>query len=82
MEVVKVNESEKVNGITIENWKRFHELMCAMSPENVCCDGEISRAAANRRYKALLKQWRTLEREVGKKVGEFEVIKVAMRINL
>jgi len=45
----EINENEVVNGIKVKDWKQFLQLYCAMSPENVCCDGEISRAEANRR---------------------------------
>ena len=82
MEKVKVNENEKVNGITIKNWRRFMELDSEMSPEVVCCDGEISRTAAKRRYQALLNRWHALEREVGRKVDEFELVKVEMSVGL
>ena len=76
----EINENEVVNGIKVKDWKQFLQLYCAMSPENVCCDGEISRAEANRRYRALVKQWKALERKVGRKVDSmsdefFEVIK-------
>lgn len=82
MNKVKVSDNEKVNGITVENWKKFDILMGDMSPENVCCDGEISRAEANRRYSKLVKRWHALEKEVGRKVDELEVIDVAMSVDL
>jgi hypothetical protein len=53
---------------------KFWDLTCRLSPENLNCDGEISRAEANRRYKHLMKEWHALEAQVGRKVTEYEII--------
>jgi len=53
---------------------KFWDLTCQLSPENLNCDGEISRAEANRRYKRLMKEWHALEAQVGRTVTEYEVI--------
>ena len=52
----------------------FFRLACALSPENLNCDGEISVAQANRTHKRLMKEWHALEAQVGRKVSEHEVI--------
>jgi len=39
----------------------FNTLECKLSPENLHCDGEISRADANRKYIEFMKVWNTLE---------------------
>ena len=56
-----------------ETKKKFLILACSLSPENLNCDGEISSAAANRKYQKLMKQWKALEKKVGRKVSEEEV---------
>ena len=53
--------------------KEFAMIANALSPENLHCDGEISRAAAKRKGVALRKRWRELEKKVGRKVTEEEV---------
>lgn len=51
----------------------FLALACQLSPENLCCDGEISAVAAHQRRNELLRDWADLERRVGRKVSEDEV---------
>lgn len=53
--------------------QRFFDLTCQLSPENLHCDGEISMAAANRKYRRLMQNWRALEVAVGRQVTEAEV---------
>ena len=59
--------------LTREQFLKFFALDCALSPENLHCDGEISVAEANRKYRRLMKEWRTLEAEVGVKVASDEL---------
>lgn len=59
--------------LTAEQVAAFLHLACALSPENLSCDGELSRAAVARKYKGLMKQWKALEAKVGRKVTEDEV---------
>lgn len=51
----------------------FMRLVCELSPENLHCDGEISVAAANRKYAKLMREWRAGERVVGHPVYEDDV---------
>ena len=53
--------------------EKFMDLVNQLSPENLHCDGEISRAEANRKYKRLMKEWHALEAKVGRTVTESEV---------
>ena len=48
----------------------FAGLACRLSPENLCCDGEISRAEVNRRLRQIQKEWKALEKELGRTVSE------------
>ena len=59
--------------LTKAQHEQFLNLACALSPENLTCDGELSRTAVRQRYRKLMQQWRALETEVGRKVSEDEV---------
>ncbi len=48
----------------------FLGLACRLSPENLCCDGEISPAQARKRFKQIKKEWADLETRFGIKVTE------------
>lgn len=52
---------------------RFLTLACELSPENLHCDGEISLAEANRKYRRLMQNWRALEQAIGRTVSEDEI---------
>ena len=58
---------------------RFLSLASQLSPENLHCDGEISRAAAHRKYVKLRKEWNRLEKEAGRIVSEDEVWALHMK---
>ncbi len=45
---------------------------CNLSPENLTCDGELSRTESNRRYRGLMRQLKSLFRELGREVTEDE----------
>lgn len=62
-----------MKALTEKQQEAFLNLACALSPENLCCDGELSRAETNRRYRALMVKWHALEKGVGRKVSEDEV---------
>jgi hypothetical protein len=53
--------------------KAFINLASSLSPENLHCDGEISRAEAQRKYNRLMREWAKLETRVGRIVDEDEV---------
>ena len=44
------------------------DLACDLSPENLNCDGEISRAEAQRRYNFYMRVVRDLERAAGHRI--------------
>ena len=52
---------------------KFSDLVCALSPENLCCDGELPPAQVRAKYNRLQKEWAALEKQVGRKVAENEV---------
>ena len=48
-------------------------MICGdLSPENLHCDGEISRSAAMAKARALRAEWREVEKIIGRKVSENE----------
>ena len=65
--------------MTRQQHEGFLRLASALSPENLHCDGEISRSAAARKAVQLRKQWRALEAEVGQRVTEDDVWAAHMR---
>lgn len=54
-------------------FSRFIALSCRLSPENLHCDGEISRAQAQTRYRQIMAEWRYLEKMAGFNVTENDV---------
>jgi hypothetical protein len=47
----------------------FYGLAIALEPENLYMDGECSKAEAQRRYNRIMRKWRELEKQVGRKVS-------------
>ena len=58
--------------LTNEVKVQFRRLACNLSPENLCCDGEISQAQAKVKERKLLAEWKKLEQAVGRQVGQEE----------
>ena len=71
--VKKAPGAQPSKPLTQEQFEKFLSLATALSPENLCCDGELPQSQVRRRAKRLLGQWATAEREVGRKVTENEV---------
>jgi hypothetical protein len=63
----KMPETEKELMVALE------ELCNELSPENLFCDGEISRSAAMKKASALRAEWKEIEKKLGRKVSEEEV---------
>lgn len=51
---------------------KFVDLACRLSPENLSCDGECSRAETNRRLAQIRREWKQLEVQAGRRVSEDE----------
>ena len=47
-------------------------IYCGLSPENLHCDGEISRSEAMRKYRAYQRKLKALFTEIGRHVSECE----------
>lgn len=63
---VKTGRTEK------EIMSEISGIYCGLSPENLYCDGEISRSAAMRKYRSYQRQLKALFRELGREVSEYE----------
>lgn len=48
--------------------KMFDHMSCDLSPENLCCDGELSYTETNRKYREIMTAWKFLEKKLGRKV--------------
>ena len=59
--------------LTDEIMQKFSRLCSRLSPENLHCDGEISKSQANARYKQIMREWKALEAECGQQVSEDDV---------
>lgn len=55
-------------GLTPALRAKFESLASRLSPENLSCDGELSRTAVAQKERRLLAEWAVLESEVGHKV--------------
>lgn len=66
-------ESQKSREPLTEEIKaEFVDLACQLSPENISCDGERSRADIRKATVAIQRRWRGLEARIGRSVGESE----------
>ncbi len=51
----------------------LNRILCELSPENLHCDGEISRTAARKKQVKLNREWKEVEKLFGRKVAEDEI---------
>ena len=63
----------KFKDLPDEKKQPFLNLLARLSPENLCCDGEISKRETDKRYRQIMREWRILEVQVGFKVSHDEV---------
>ena len=59
--------------ITNELFDKFFALLTALEPEHLYMDGEATEQVAISREKALRRQWKFLEKHVGKEVTEQDI---------
>ena len=52
---------------------QFRDLYMRLELENLTCDGELSKSEVARKYKRLMKDWKRLERQVGRTVTDEEI---------
>jgi hypothetical protein len=51
---------------------RIRDIYNQLSPENLTCDGELSKKAVRRRYQILKRELQTLFKVLGREVSEDE----------
>ena len=56
--------------MTQEQEQAFINLASRLSPENLCCDGLATKAQVRKRLAQIRREWKALEKEVGRKVTE------------
>lgn len=66
-------EAQCRHSLTDEIKRRFSDLAGELSPENLCCDGELPHSQVIIKERRLRKEWADLEQKVGRKVTENEV---------
>lgn len=67
-----MEKTKNFTKLTPELLIAFGRLTNRLSPENLTCDGELSRAQVLKRKNALLQEWAALEKTIGRKVTESE----------
>ena len=53
--------------------RKFVALTVRLEPENLTCDGECTRTQVRARWRAIQREWHTLEAQAGRKVSQAEV---------
>jgi hypothetical protein len=56
-----------------EVYEEFETLCGRLSPENLCCDGEISHAQVQVRLAQIKREWKALERKICRRVSQEEI---------
>lgn len=59
--------------------RQFQHLVLQLSPENLSCDGELSRRQIQSRHAAIIREWKALEKQVGRRVSLDEIHRVIMQ---
>jgi hypothetical protein len=54
-------------------YEEFKTLCGRLSPENLCCDGEISPAEAQMRAIQIREEWKALEKKICRKVSQEQI---------
>jgi hypothetical protein len=67
------NKEAKMPETEAECMAWLDKISCDLSPENLHCDGEISRTQAMKKLRALNAEWKEVEKILGRKVSEDEV---------
>lgn len=58
--------------LTLDHKRKFLDIYSALSPENLTCDGELSRSQVERKHRRLMKEFRDLVAETGYEPSESE----------
>lgn len=66
------DENAKIPETEDELMNHLGILAGELSPENLCCDGELSRTAVKQKLRELKAEWKEVEKKLGRKVSEYE----------
>jgi hypothetical protein len=66
------NKDAKMPETHDELMNALSTLCCELSPENLCCDGELSRSQVNAKLRKIRGEWKEIEKKIGWKVSEDE----------
>ncbi len=69
-QIKRSGQPQFTEGLTPEIREGFVNLVNNLSPENLTCDGECSKAEVRERHSSLMRQWGELERRAGRTVDE------------
>lgn len=58
--------------LTLDHKRKFLDLYAALSPENLTCDGELSRSQVNAKHKRIMAEFKALVKETGYEPTESE----------
>lgn len=53
--------------------RQFEHLAIARSPENLSCDGELTKGQIRSKHTQIMKVWNALEAQIGRKVSLREI---------
>jgi len=53
--------------------ERFERLVCELSPENLCCDGELSKTQVRAKLAGIRREWKALQKLAGRLVTRSEI---------
>ena len=67
--------------LTPELKDKFLSLANQLSPENLCCDGELPAHLVRKRAKKLHAEWAALEKQAGRTVTEEELYQYEERVS-
>ena len=69
----------KRQSLSVKLQAAFDGLLCRLSPENLCCDGEASAAEVEASRRRIAGEWSVLESRAGRRVSEEEVYRNCRR---
>ena len=67
------NKDAKMPETEDELMNALCNLTSELSPENLTCDGELSRTRINEKLRAIKGEWKEIEKKLRRKVSEYAV---------
>ena len=70
---MSIDIQARLNDLDITTKRKIIDLCCRLSPENLCCDGELPRYMVDQKRLAIMKEWREIERKHCIQFSEMDV---------